>query len=162
MRLKKLDKRVFVPFTVSVKKDGKIQKIAATISAVAEEDGEPSFDAISFREIAQTKADALGVLGPFDFERLRNRLKATQSQMALRIFCGAKSYTRWETGRSLPSKMVSLLIKTIFQGELEPERCQTRIVAEFPMEKGPPWQMQTCYCQAVPQTNALLSEGVLV
>jgi DNA-binding XRE family transcriptional regulator len=162
MRLEKFEKRTPVPFAVSVKKNGKTIKVNASISAILDDGGEPSFDAISFREIAQVKARTLGVLGPFDFESLRERLKATQKQMALSIFCGAKSYTRWETGRSLPSKMVSLFIETIFRDELELRDYATRIEAEFTMEKSPPWQMQTCYVQVAPEQTPSTVRAFLV
>ena len=163
MRQKEIAERISVPFDLPIRKNGIIEKICVFVSAITDITGEALFDEISFREIAQARAEATEVLGPVDFKQLRERLGLTQVQMGRLLLCGAKTYTRWETGRSLPNKMMSGLIRYRFQKELN--RGYEHIYpipAEIKIDESPPGLIKINMANSEPRQNALIPEGVLV
>lgn len=65
--------------------------------------------------IDNTKARYMGLLLPNEIKELRQRLGLTQKQMSEVLQAGEKSYTRWETGRARPSRMVNVLLRLLFE-----------------------------------------------
>ena len=72
--------------------------------------------------IDNTKARYMGLLLPREIKALRQRLELTQKQMSELLQAGEKSYTRWESGKARPSRMVNLLLRALYDGELTPDQ----------------------------------------
>ena len=70
------------------------------------------------RMIDHAKAGAMGLMLPGQMKALRERLGYTQKQMGELFQVGAKSWSRWETGRHRPSRVISLLIRALYDGEI--------------------------------------------
>jgi DNA-binding transcriptional regulator YiaG len=70
------------------------------------------------RIIEDTKARHMGLLLPAEFKELRERFKLSQKEMGELFQAGEKSWTRWETGKQRPSRMVSLLVRALYEGEI--------------------------------------------
>lgn len=70
------------------------------------------------RIIEDTKARHMGLLLPVEFKELRERFKLSQKEMGELFQAGEKSWTRWETGKQRPSRMVSLLVRSLYEGEI--------------------------------------------
>lgn len=68
--------------------------------------------------IENTKARLIGLLLPEQFAELRKRYNYTQQQMGELFQAGEKSWNRWETGNQRPSRMVNLLIRALYEGEI--------------------------------------------
>jgi len=68
--------------------------------------------------IETTKARHMGLLLPGEIKELRERLALTQSEMSELIQAGEKSYTRWESGRARPSRMVNVLLRLLYEGKV--------------------------------------------
>ena len=64
--------------------------------------GEVTLGGEALRMIDEVKAHHMGLLPPDEIRRLREVLGLTQAQMSGLLQIGAKSYTRWETGRERP------------------------------------------------------------
>jgi len=63
----------------------------------------------------------MGLLLPLQFRQLRQRHALTQSEIGELFQVGAKSWTRWETGKHRPSRSVNLLIKALFDNHITVE-----------------------------------------
>lgn len=104
------------------------------------------------RPVLQRRLEAeryrlLGLLLPEQIRAVRKRLGLTQVEMARFLSVGDKTYTRWESGRSLQSKSMDSLIRfadahpELFE-ELHAERDPSRkelvkeYVAQLPTLKG--------------------------
>ncbi|TLD72265.1 hypothetical protein FEM03_02605 [Phragmitibacter flavus] len=68
--------------------------------------------------IESTKARHMGLLLPEQFKLLRKRLNLSQKEMGELFQVGEKSWTRWESGNQRPSRVISLLIKGVFEGAI--------------------------------------------
>ena len=68
--------------------------------------------------IEDTKARHMGLLLPAQFRELRERYGLSQKEMGELFQAGEKSWTRWETGKQRPSRMVSLLIRALYEGAI--------------------------------------------
>jgi putative zinc finger/helix-turn-helix YgiT family protein len=68
--------------------------------------------------IETTKARYMGLLLPNDIREMRERLGLTQKEMSELLQAGEKSYTRWESGRARPSRMVNVLLRLLFEGKI--------------------------------------------
>jgi len=68
--------------------------------------------------IEDTKARHMGLLLPHQFLELRQRHDLSQSGIGELFQVGAKSWTRWETGKNRPSRSVNLLIKALFDNQI--------------------------------------------
>lgn len=53
----------------------------------------------------------LGLLQPTEIKAIRKRMRLTQTEMAQLIGVGEKTYTRWESGRSIQNKSSDNLIR---------------------------------------------------
>lgn len=60
--------------------------------------------------IDNTKARHMGLISPAELREMRTRFHLTQQQIGELIQVGEKSYTRWETGRSRPSRSINVLL----------------------------------------------------
>jgi len=68
------------------------------------------------RLVEETKCRAMGLLTPVEMKALRERLGFSQKQMGELFQVGAKSWTRWETGRYRPMRVIGLLIRALHDG----------------------------------------------
>jgi DNA-binding transcriptional regulator YiaG len=68
--------------------------------------------------IETTKARYMGLLLPGEIREMRERLGLTQKQISTLLQAGEKSYTRWESGRARPSRMVNVLLRLLYEGRI--------------------------------------------
>jgi len=68
------------------------------------ESGEEILTPDAHELIEKTKARRMGVMLPDEIRELRQRLNLTQEQISALLQVGAKTYTRWESGRARPSR----------------------------------------------------------
>lgn len=64
--------------------------------------------------IEDTKAREMRLLIPSQLKELRERLGYTQKQMGELFQIGEKSWSRWESGKHRPSRLVNLLIRMLY------------------------------------------------
>lgn len=69
--------------------------------------------------IEDRQAAEIGLLSAEELYSLRKRLGYTQAQMGEIFQIGEKSWTRWETGKHRPSRSINLLIRALYDGQLE-------------------------------------------
>lgn len=74
----------------------------------------------------QTKARYMGLLLPEEIKNLRQSLSLTQSKMSELLQIGAKSYSRWETGRARPSRSINLLLRALADGKVTPSYLRSK------------------------------------
>lgn len=72
-------------------------------------------------QIEETKARHMGLLTPSEIQALRNSLGLTQAELSELLKIGAKTWTRWETGRQRPSQSLNLLLRGLQVGLLTPQ-----------------------------------------
>jgi DNA-binding transcriptional regulator YiaG len=102
--------------------DGKsvAHKVKALVPAVYDEDYQDYIlDDDALRIIENTKARYMGLLLPEEIKALRIRLGVTQKQMADLLQIGAKTWSRWETGRERPSRSMNILIRALEDGKID-------------------------------------------
>jgi DNA-binding transcriptional regulator YiaG len=68
--------------------------------------------------IDNTKARYMGLLLASEIKRMRERLGLTQKVISELVQSGEKSWTRWETGKARPSRMVNVLLRLIYEGKV--------------------------------------------
>jgi DNA-binding transcriptional regulator YiaG len=68
--------------------------------------------------IDHTKARLMGLLLPTQLKELRERYDYTQKEMGELFQVGEKSWTRWESGKHRPSRVINLLIRALYEGEV--------------------------------------------
>jgi DNA-binding transcriptional regulator YiaG len=68
--------------------------------------------------IENTKARHMGLLLAPELKKLRERLGLTQKRISELVQSGEKSWTRWETGKARPSRMVNVLLRLIYEGKV--------------------------------------------
>ncbi len=66
--------------------------------------------------IEATQARYMGLLTPEEIKSLREQLGLTQREIAELLQAGEKSYTRWESGRARPSRIVNVLLSALRDG----------------------------------------------
>lgn len=69
--------------------------------------------------IEKTKLRLMGLMSPEEIEALRERLGLTQDEMSQLLQIGAKTYTRWESGRARPSRSMNVLLCALRDGQLD-------------------------------------------
>lgn len=89
------------------------------------ETGEEVLTPESVELIEKTQARHMGLMSPEDIKDLRSRLDLTQEEMSRLLQLGAKSYTRWESGRARPSRSLNILLCALRDGVVTTEylRC---------------------------------------
>jgi len=90
-----------------------------------EEDGTEIMTAEGAALIQKTQSRHLGLLQPEEIKLLRKRLGKTQEEMSKLLGCGAKSYTRWETGHSRPTRMVNNLLRLLWCSKINERDLKT-------------------------------------
>lgn len=75
--------------------------------------------------IEKTKARRMGLMSPDEIRALRERLDVTQEDMSELLQIGAKSYTRWESGKARLSRSMNVLLCALRDGVITVEylRC---------------------------------------
>ena len=80
--------------------------------------GEEMLTAEAIDRIETAKARYMGLLQPSEIKKLRERLGLTQKQISELLQSGEKSWTRWETGKARPSRMVNVLLRLVYEGKV--------------------------------------------
>jgi DNA-binding transcriptional regulator YiaG len=68
--------------------------------------------------IDSTKARYMGLMLAPEIKKMRERLGLTQKRISELVQSGEKSWTRWETGKARPSRMVNVLLQLICDGKV--------------------------------------------
>lgn len=84
--------------------------------------------------IDNTKARRMGLLLPAQLKELRERYDYTQKEMGELFQVGEKSWTRWESGKHRPSRVINLTIRALYEGEISINYLLKR-AGKPPMEK---------------------------
>ncbi|MES2568601.1 MAG: helix-turn-helix domain-containing protein [Verrucomicrobiota bacterium] len=72
------------------------------------------------REVAEAlKARELGLLTPAQLRDLRDKFGVSQKEISDLLQLGAKTWTRWETGRERPSRSMNILLRALSDGRLD-------------------------------------------
>ncbi len=82
------------------------------------ETGETFLTGEALAEIDRVKARRMGLLQPEEIRALRAGLGLTQKAMSELLQIGAKSYTRWESGRERPLRSTNILLRALRDGRL--------------------------------------------
>lgn len=72
----------------------------------------------ALRMVEDAKAREMGLIMPEEMKALRKSLGLTQAQMGALFQVGGKSWTRWESGKYRPNRVISLLIRAVADGHL--------------------------------------------
>lgn len=70
--------------------------------------------------IEDTKARHMGLLTPGEISQLRENIDLTQAELSELLKIGAKTWTRWESGRQRPSQSLNLLLRGLQTGVITP------------------------------------------
>lgn len=75
--------------------------------------------------IERTKLRCMGLMSAEELRELRERLNLTQEEMSDLLQIGAKTYTRWESGRARLSRSMNVLLSALRDGVVTVEylRC---------------------------------------
>jgi len=71
--------------------------------------------------IDQAKARYMGLMQPSEIKELRISLGVTQKEICELLQIGAKSYSRWESGKTRQSRSMNLLLRVIADGKIDKE-----------------------------------------
>lgn len=96
-----------------------VETIRLQVPVCRDETGEEMLTEEALEKIEQTKARHLGLLSPLEIRQLRQKLGVTQTVMAQLLQAGTKSYTRWESGKSRPSRLVNVLLTALRDGRID-------------------------------------------
>jgi DNA-binding transcriptional regulator YiaG len=83
----------------------------------------------ALRMVEDAKAREMGLIMPDDMKALRKSFGLTQAQMGALFQVGGKSWTRWESGKYRPSRVISLLIRAVAGGHLSADYLRGKPVA---------------------------------
>jgi DNA-binding transcriptional regulator YiaG len=72
----------------------------------------------ALRMVEDAKAREMGLIMPEEMKALRKSLGLTQAQIGALFQVGGKSWTRWESGKYRPNRVISLLIRAVADGHL--------------------------------------------
>lgn len=75
--------------------------------------------------IDNTKARHMGLISPAELREMRTQFRLTQRQIGELLQVGEKSYTRWETGRSRPSRSINVLLCALRDARLSIQYLQS-------------------------------------
>jgi putative zinc finger/helix-turn-helix YgiT family protein len=87
-------------------------------SYIDPECGEEVLTPESLAKIEEVKARRLGLMLPNEMFDLRKRLDLTQDEICTLLQIGAKTFTRWETGRARPSRSMNVLLCALRDGAI--------------------------------------------
>jgi DNA-binding transcriptional regulator YiaG len=117
-------------------------------------DGEVYLNGEVLAELDRIKARRMGVLLPTEIKELRRQLGLTQTEMSRELGIGAKTYTRWETGRERPSQSLNRILVALWEGRLNLASLRAMRQPAFPWYeriKGP------CPCGAEHRPRAIVA-----
>jgi DNA-binding transcriptional regulator YiaG len=83
------------------------------------ESGEIFLDDRAIAKIEQTKARLMGLLSPKEIKALRSRMGLSQAKISDLLQIGQKSWTRWETGRERPSRVINVLLRALADEKID-------------------------------------------
>lgn len=83
------------------------------------ESGEEILTPEAYQLIEKTKARRMGLMLPNEIRDLRERLQLTQEEMSELLQTGAKTYTRWESGRARVSRSMNVLLCALRDGRID-------------------------------------------
>jgi len=127
----KIENRKFEIKIPTIEGDQIAEVIALEVPVVWDEEiGEWLLTEEAHALIEDTKARHMGLLLPQQFRQLRQRHALTQSEIGELFQVGAKSWTRWETGKHRPSRSVNLLIKALFDNQISIEYLRQSTVGQ--------------------------------
>jgi DNA-binding transcriptional regulator YiaG len=69
--------------------------------------------------IDDTKARHMGLLLPEEIKLLRQGLGLTQDAISKLLQIGEKSWVRWESGNSRPSRSINVLLRALFENQIQ-------------------------------------------
>lgn len=98
---------------------GGVMTIADATWLECENCGQQMLPAALDRKLQDLSIQRQGLLPPTQIKAIREKLGLTQTLMAERLGVGEKSYTRWESGRSIQNKSSDNLIRLM---DRAPER----------------------------------------
>src|ERR1051326_6840010 len=103
--------------------DGKIVETTTVTVPVTKdpETGELLLSSEAIEIIETEKARYMGLLLPSEILDLRERLGLTQKGISRLLQIGEKSYTRWESGRARPSRVINVLLRLLYDGRIDVE-----------------------------------------
>tara|TARA_R110002049_G_scaffold16865_3_gene66462 strand:- start:79 stop:603 length:525 start_codon:yes stop_codon:yes gene_type:complete len=121
----------------SIEGDQIAETIEVTVDAWVDEEGEIYLTGESEEKLDAVKARYMGLMSPQQIRELREMLGWTQQQISERLQLGAKTWTRWETGKERPSRSMNLMLNALMDGRIDATyldsrhpnfmKCQTRI-----------------------------------
>jgi putative zinc finger/helix-turn-helix YgiT family protein len=131
--IKETDYRVLIP---SIDGDGTTEAISIRVPVtICPNTGEEMLTEEAFNLIEATKARYMGLLSPEGIKQIRLRHRLSQREMSALLQTGEKSYTRWETGHSRPSRVINLLLRAVDEGKLTMEWLQAQRARSFSWSK---------------------------
>jgi DNA-binding transcriptional regulator YiaG len=112
--------------------DGIAEVVTITIPVTTDPDGgEEMLTTEAIELIENTKARHMGLMLPAEIKALRQRLGLTQRDISELLQAGEKSYTRWESGRLRPSRMVNVVLRALHEGKLTVEYLRSQRRTSF-------------------------------
>lgn len=89
--------------------------------------------------VEDTKARFMGLLRPEQIKEMRQRLDLTQREISRLLQSGEKSYTRWESGKSRPSRLVNVLLRLLNSGKISVHDLQHATSNDLPKREVLGW-----------------------
>ena len=80
--------------------------------------GEEMLTEEAIQLIEDAKARYMGLLLAGEIREMRKRVGLTQRRISELFQAGEKSWTRWESGRARPSRMVNVLLRLVYEGKV--------------------------------------------
>jgi len=112
-----------IPFDVHIPNldgDGIAETIRIEVQAYTDpESGEDILTPESLDLIEKTQNRHMGLMSAREIKELRERLDLLQEEMSDLLQIGAKTYTRWESGRARPSRSMNLMLCALRDGKLD-------------------------------------------
>jgi putative zinc finger/helix-turn-helix YgiT family protein len=116
MITKEVEFKVYIP---NLEGDAVTEEVPIQVTvSVDPRTGEEYLTPESIQLIEDTRVRYMGLLSPQEIKDMRSSLKLSQQQMSELLQAGEKSFTRWESGRSRPSRMVNVLLRLIYEGKV--------------------------------------------
>ncbi len=112
----------FLVHVPNLEGDGIAESVSIEVQCFTDtETGEEVLTPESIEKIEQTKARRMGLISSDELKILRERLDLTQEGISDLLQIGAKTYTRWESGRARPSRSMNVLLCALRDGVISLE-----------------------------------------
>jgi DNA-binding transcriptional regulator YiaG len=119
--------------------------------------GEELLTEEAIETIEATKARYMGLLMPQEIKEMREQLGMTQQKISELVQAGDKSWTRWETGKARPSRMINVLLRLIYEGKV----FLSDLIAQRDSQNVD-WRKNCCPKSAPPQQYVLLATSTQI